>query len=601
MKILYACYNKDTSIRLNSSSGGVFYELACQVLNQNGIVFGASWNKDWLVDIVSIQDINDLPKLMKSKYVQANVKDTFLKCKEYLEEGRQVLYSALPCQIHGLKNYLKRDYPNLLTIDICCHGLMPINIWKDYLDSIQRNSPIINIDMRDKSNGWKKYSFKIEYEDGYKTLESFKDNLYMKAFLSDAYLKPSCYNCKFKNEFSKSDLILGDYWNIDEKHKNLNDDKGISVVVCNTSKGENLLQNCSKLVCVPTSLELAKKRNGGLRNTIDISKKKEYNNKKVFNKVGIITLPLHTNFGGNIQNWALQETLTKLGYYVESIELLKVKEKRKINFNNDDFVNKYINIVKYNDYESILKAGYKDIVVGSDQVLREKWLPIEASFLEFTKDKNIGRVLYSASSGEDDLVFINKTTNEEKKDKLKRIKTMLSSFNGISTRELGLINSLQKLTTNKISWQCDPTLLLTKEDYMKLCKDIPTNDNAYGLYLLDKEDVSNFINNYCNDKNKIIPTNELEFLAMFRDSDFIITDSFHGCLFSLIFNKPFICIKNIKRGGERFNTLMQIFNIEHNIINSQEELDINLLKEPLNIDLSDVRANGINFLKESLR
>ena len=106
----FLAYNKNENIRLRSSSGGIFYSLAKYILDNKGIVFGAAWTKNWLVDMTYIDNIKDISKLMGSKYVQANVKNTFKECKEFLEEGKLVLYTGIPCQIHALKSYLKKDY-----------------------------------------------------------------------------------------------------------------------------------------------------------------------------------------------------------------------------------------------------------------------------------------------------------------------------------------------------------------------------------------------------------------------------------------------------------------------------------------------------------
>ena len=119
----YLAYNLNEDIRKKSSSGGIFYSLAKYVLDNNGIVFGASWNNDWLVDISYVDKLKDLSKLMGSKYIPANIKNTFKECKDFLDNGRLVLFSGTECQIAGLHSFLGKKYDNLITVDILCHGV----------------------------------------------------------------------------------------------------------------------------------------------------------------------------------------------------------------------------------------------------------------------------------------------------------------------------------------------------------------------------------------------------------------------------------------------------------------------------------------------
>lgn len=585
----YAALNKDKNIRLKSSSGGIFYSLAKKVLSEAGIVFGAAWNADWFVDMISVNRIEDLPKIMKSKYISANIKDTYKECKDYLDKGIKVLYSGIPCQIWGLKAYLKQEYDNLITIDVCCHGIMPLIIWKDYLKSLERESPITSIDMRDKTPGWKSYNFTVKYEDGFVLTESHRQNKYMQDFLSDAYLKPSCYRCKFKNEYSKADIILGDYWSVDLLHKNLNDDTGVNVVIVNTEKGNLIIKELNDITLEPTDINIAKKFNGGMTNEINTLKIKPYVFKNI-KYTGIITLPLHTNFGGNLQNYALQKVLTSLGKIPITLDF---RNRKKEHFT--DFCDKNIRFLLYQNIMDFQNDSnrFDNIIVGSDQVWRSEWLNPEISFLNMCKNWNCNKVYYAASSGYD-----NVNTSKEKIDNI--VIPNLNNATVVSTRETGLQRYLSNDLKIPSSVQCDPTILLQKEDYEGLYSNIKERTNCYGYYILDKKGYV-FNDPKVKSRLKIEPTNENEFLAMYRDADFIITDSYHGCLFSLIFNKPFICKRNTKRGSSRFDTLIEIFNLDKYIVDSFENLNYDILDKKPNIDLTDVRKKGIHFLKNNLK
>jgi len=589
----YAALNNDTDIRLKSSSGGIFYSLAKKIISDGGIVFGATWNSEWLVDMIHVDNLEDLPKIMTSKYVQANIKNTFKECKDYLDKGIKVLYCTIPCQMWGLKRYLQKEYDNLITIDVCCHGIMPLIIWRDYLKSITRESPIKSINMRDKTNGWKSWSFKIEYEDGYILLESHAENKYVQDFLSDSYLKPSCYNCRFKNENSKADIILGDYWSVDLLHKDLNDDKGISIIITNTKTGDSIIKELNDITLVPTDIDIAKKWNGGMINKTDPSKIKQYTPINI-KYTSIITLPLSNNFGGNLQNYALQRVINSLGKIAVTLD---IKDYRKIHHSEafTDFCTKNIRFLTYQNITNFQNDStrFDNIVVGSDQIWRAEWIYPELSFLDACHDWNCNKIYYAVSSGHDSL-----NMKQEQLDNI--IIPNLNKATAISTREIGLNEYLNNQLNISSSVQCDPTVLLQREDYEKLCSHIEKRSNCFGYYILDEKNF-NFDNPRFKDKLKIKPENEYEFLAMFRDADFIITDSYHGCLFSLIFDKPFICIRNIRRGASRFETLIKLFDLNKNIVDTFDNLDYSILDKEPNIDLSKIRLSGLQFLKKNLK
>lgn len=243
----YAAINEDISVRKNSSSGGVFYLLAEQIINKNGVVFGARFDNNWMV-VTEPEDTLDGVKLFRgSKYLQSNLNDSFKHCEILLKEGRHVLFSGTPCQIVGLKNYLRNDYENLITVDFVCHGVPSPGIWKRYIAEVTSMSSktISDIKFRDKKNGWRKFSFVINCnEDGknYSISSLYSENLFMKAFLCDLILRPSCYQCPVKCGRSHSDITIGDLWGAEHIVPAMDDDQGISLVMVNSSKGIKLVK-----------------------------------------------------------------------------------------------------------------------------------------------------------------------------------------------------------------------------------------------------------------------------------------------------------------------------------------------------------------------
>ena len=245
-KSVYAALNNNEEIRKDSSSGGVFTILAEKVINEGGVVFGAKFTDDWQVEIVPSETIEGLAAFRGSKYLQARMGDSMKLARKYLQEGRKVLFSGTPCQIAGLKHYLRKDYDNLLAVDFVCHGVPSPKVWQMYLKEVTDagRRAIKDIKFRDKPNGWKRFNFTLSYNESDKsyTISSYNgDNHYMRAFLSDMILRPSCYHCQAKCGRSKSDITIADYWGIDQVHPKMDDDKGTSLLIIRTEKGQKAL------------------------------------------------------------------------------------------------------------------------------------------------------------------------------------------------------------------------------------------------------------------------------------------------------------------------------------------------------------------------
>ena len=262
--IAYACMNKNEEIRRESSSGGIFTLIAEKILGLNGVVFGAEFDKDFNVIHSYVESNEDLDKLRKSKYVQSNIEDSYKMVKNFLHEDRYVLFTGTPCQIEGLYSYLQKDYNKLYTQDIICHGVPSPEIWKKYKEYIEKQKDIKIVDMnfRDKSNGWTTYSLKYTDVTGKIYYELSSKSKYMKLFLKDYILRESCYDCAFKNKNRKSDITLADFWGIQNINKEIFDDKGTSLVIVNSKKGNELFDLIKKdIKYIETDFEEAIKYN----------------------------------------------------------------------------------------------------------------------------------------------------------------------------------------------------------------------------------------------------------------------------------------------------------------------------------------------------
>lgn len=243
----YACKNKNEKIRLSSSSGGVFTSLCKYVIKNNGVVFGAGFNENFEVKHSEATTIEACEKFRGSKYVQSKIGSTYNNAKRYLDEGRIVLFSGTQCQIKGLNLYLRKSYNNLIMVDIVCHGVPSPLVFDLYKSNLKKtyNSDIEKIGFREKDKGWKEFSYETKFKNGQRYIKTLNEDMYMKGFLKDLYLRPSCYECKAKNFTNDSDISLADYWGVQSKHLEFDDDKGVSLILVNSKKGQGIFDNIS--------------------------------------------------------------------------------------------------------------------------------------------------------------------------------------------------------------------------------------------------------------------------------------------------------------------------------------------------------------------
>ncbi len=248
--LCYAAISRQDRQRAQSSSGGVFSLLVEKVLEQGGAVYGAALEPDLTVRHLRITNTDDLPLLMGSKYVQSRMGDCFARVRRDLVAGREVLFSGTGCQVQGLLGYLGGPKPGLLTVDVICHGVPSEAVWQAYAKTIGAQLPL---SFRDKSTGWQQYSVRLNG-----TARPYRQDPYMRLFLSDVILRPSCYHCPAKGTSRVSDLTLADFWGIQNVDPAMFDDKGTSLVLVHSAAGEQALaQTRPDLVLKAEPVELA--------------------------------------------------------------------------------------------------------------------------------------------------------------------------------------------------------------------------------------------------------------------------------------------------------------------------------------------------------
>lgn len=281
----YAAISKNREQASQSASGGIFAALATQVIQEGGIVFGAAFSENYGVAHRGIEDVEHLFFLQGSKYVQSKIGNTYQQAKGYLEKGKKVLFSGTPCQIAGLKSFLGKKYVNLLTVDIICHGVPSEKIFLSYLHSLEKKygGKIKYFTFRDKRIGWGingRVVFDVENRKN-KSIRLWQSgSSYLYYFIRGWLYRENCYRCKYAGRNRPGDITLGDYWGIEKQHPEFlssgwDEGNGISVIVVNTEKGQNILGELKKIECKQSQFEKAAVANGQLKHPSEKGKRNE--------------------------------------------------------------------------------------------------------------------------------------------------------------------------------------------------------------------------------------------------------------------------------------------------------------------------------------
>lgn len=607
-------------LRKESTSGAVFPILANYILNNHGYVCGAAWAKDKSIEHIIIDNEKELYKLKGSKYFQSNVKNCYPEIEKLLKNDKLVLFSGTPCQVAGLKAYLKKDYDNLFSIDIICHGVPSPMVYKQYIKELpvdENNSELIT-NFRDKINGWTPRLSTTTITSTTKVTYQADCDMFLKSFLQNLSLRESCFECPFQKIPRQGDLTIGDYWGIDAFDTKLNDQKGTSVVLINNEKGKMLIEKTKSefKFFVQTPLKFALDGNPCLYKSVE----KPTQNRKLFfrllkeksmkkaveicadDKCDYLLVNFWwsgCNYGAVLTAYALQQYINQLGF---TNKLLDTNE-AAIYFQNyesscfNKFAKKFLNTTKKYNYQNLtnLCKNITGIILGSDQVLRPDYMGKQFNkyLLNFANNNN-KKISISASFGQDIKQFkklLNKNTH-------KKMKMALQSFDYLSCREISGKEIFKEMFQLDADFILDPVFLADKSVYDKILEKSTVDEKAIVSYVLDSGEEYNKLYNYLEKEvnNKVIridteksDINVEDWLKYIKDCKFLITDSFHGVCFALIFNKPFICIKNKERGEARFNSLIETFDIGDSFVSSIEEIYSIPLNKSFNYDKINIK------------
>ncbi len=653
LPICYAMMGND-DLRMKSSSGGIFTYLADYVLNRGGSICGAAWTQDWLAEHIVTDKKKDLERIRGSKYFQSNMGKCMNRIKMLLNQNKYVLFSGTGCQVEALYAFLGRDYDKLITMDIVCHGVPSASLYKKYINDIAVGREVSRVSFRDKElYGWSTTS-KIDFSDGSEYYNVVGDDPWYKAFLSGLMCRHSCEHCKYANMILKrmGDISAGDFWGIGQMYKkSLYSPLGVSLVLLNSPKGKKIynelepLFKTSEQVELWKVIEIAEKKNGQLLNP-----KKEHKYRKLFfdtvwNRnfckavddsmngkfnIGVVGWWYNENYGGALTYFALHQVLKSMGLSVLMIDKTSSNPNEKPDNTTIPrrFALKHYNISDVYDPNKIgsINPHCGAFISGSDQ-LYAQWAweyGGKTNYLDFSSPiKNM--IGYASSFG---------NSYNVPQDFAIRASYFLHRFNSLSVREDYAVDIVKENFGLNVVQVLDPVFICDFQEYHKLADQSSfKKENDYMLsFFLDPDQKKreallylsqrlkrphiNLIHAISSEfeKNKqLLNVDNIkenadveDWIAYYRDADFIITDSFHGTCFAIIFRKPFISIANKKRGDRRFVSLLKGFGLLDRLVDDPNEiLTSERLFEPIDYDnvykiLEEKKSFSYNWLHNAI-
>lgn len=593
-------------IRNNATSGGLFTVLAEYFIENGYYVAGAVWTQNFSVKHIVSNKIEDVEKMKKSKYLQSDVCDCFCQIKQLLDNNKQVLFSGTPCQVAGLKAYLRKDYDNLLSLDLVCHGVPSSKVFQKYIQELLKDDEILlNVDFRYKIKNiaYKKSNvnntnFVRILTNRNETAECYSENSFIKLFLSDICLRNSCYYCKYQRFPRQGDMTIGDFWGIQKYKKSYKDELGVSLCLFNNKKAEKFYNILKKdnILFKKVQLKYAVKGNPVL------TKSTEYNwgrklffdllNKKTINELVNICVDDKCdylivnlwdsafNYGAMLTAYAMQEMVKSFGFIPK---ILNTGEKVQYSWYKDShletFSKDYLNTTKALSYKQCKKLSkyLKGVIIGSDQVLRlglirgffNKYLANFAS----TETKKIA---IAPSFGFDKQEYLKQKIKDGELDVLKNA---LKSFDYLSCRESQGKEIYKDLFDLDADILLDPVFLIDKQKYVDIANKSSLNSNekifSYILRESKYKDAYDYLSKKFNAdilEIDIYKNHTRDWLKGIINSKFVITDSFHCVCFAIMFNKPFICFDSKTGGSSRLGSLLDLFGLSNCIITDIDQI-----------------------------
>lgn len=603
-------YCADDITRFNSSSGGVFPLLAHKILASGGVVCGAAWKKDFGVQHILIDDPEELSALLRSKYLQSEVGFVYRQVQNRLEAGLPVLFSGCPCQVAALNSYLGKPYELLYTIDLLCHYSPSTRHFQQYLDDTFGRENIASYTFRTKEPGWSPDAHKVIFKDGTEDIRRFHQDLYQQTFHSRILMNDACESCRFCSFPRQGDISVGDFHGIDEHDTSLNDTKGISVLLVNSDKGHHLLEmlQADGMACREVPLEWVMNNRVSDKFFIHPSRDRLYALTKYmpFNKaaeyvvrprydVGIVGVWSVENYGSNMTYYALYRVIRDMG-----LEPLMIERPLESEWKPHPTPVGF----KYNPYRPFDLAPLKTykwemrqlnnqcnlFLVGSDQLLNSYL------YLQFGRyitldwvDDNKTKAAYATSFGADRFT--------ECDDIRAEIAYFLKKFDCLSFRDDASITFAKNKMNLNADQVLDPVFLCDKKHFDDLvAKGKAPTEKYIAAYILDPDSdkkvlltsVEKHLQLNANIHTDIVHKHDIigqtwglsvseyafneDWLRSIAQSEFVVTDSFHGMCFAIIYRKPFLAVLNERRGSARFTSLLQTLELQDRLISHSSQL-----------------------------
>lgn len=277
---IYAAWSENMKIRYNSTSGGVFSELAIKFLERGGYLCGAKYGKDHHIEHCIVNTREGLDEIRQSKYAQSDMGNVYTDIKNLLDEGKKVMFCGTPCACAGLINYVGEKRENLFIVDFICRGSNSPKVYEKFLAYLEKKykSKIKKVWFKNKTYGWNKFSTKIEFENGQFYLEDRYHDLFIVGYIRyNLYMRPSCAECDYRGLPRVSDITLADFWGVKMSDISKDVEQGTSLVMINTSKGAELFESIKEnLYIEEKELEDTIKGNPSLFSSPVMNKKREY-------------------------------------------------------------------------------------------------------------------------------------------------------------------------------------------------------------------------------------------------------------------------------------------------------------------------------------
>lgn len=609
----YAVWASD-DIRLKSSSGGMFSLLAEYVLENKGAVCGAAYTENYqLVHHIWAETKQELIPLRGSKYVQSETEMTYKEAKAYLEQGRMVLYTGCPCQIAGLYNYLGKDYSNLYTADLVCHGSNSVKAYQSFVEEFSEGHEIEKVDFRDKKYyDWSSPTV-IYLKNGDVKKAAWNEGTWYKGFLEGVINRNNCYSCVYARTERIADITLADCWQIHRYNSSFDDRKGTSLVLVNSSKGNFLFEKVRRnmQLCEAIPLEAVTPYNGHLRCPTPMHPSRKFFfshlEKDGYHKalwygrgmrfdVGLVGWWFASNYGSSLTYYALGKILENRGKQVLMIPIAKINGtpwEKEIDF-TVKFLEKHFHIGKSRPYDKMHEFNdfCDSFMLGSDQMWTGETTKLVGYtfFLDFV-DKQKKKIAFATSFGHDDF-YADRDTMMTASDYLKR-------FDAISVREKKGAEICKKRFNVLATPVLDPVFLCGIEEYDCLVKGIDEKINEKYLlcYILDpnseKEAAAKKIAERQNLKiltilglkeyedakmkwhtGEILPRITAEqFIYYIKNCSYLLTDSHHGTCFGIIYKKQYAALVNANRGATRFEAVADALDLRNRLFWSASEIE----------------------------